>query len=302
MSIKFTFSLLLLLLLSSIGQAVPTGIPVTVNREAGKPETTTSSVIFIVKFSSAITPTSFTTSSVILSGTATNTSVDAVFEVAPKDGTNFKIVVSGDNNGSIMATIPANTTSPFNAESTSSDNGYVLPVNLLYFTASDKECTTTFNWKSSGEINNSYYGIETSADGKAFAPVAKVTSKNSANGATYVYTLKEAGGTTYYRLKMVDKDGSFSYSKIITVIANGNCGTGLKLKLSPNPAKDFVNIEGLVKGNHLSILNAAGIALVSLEATGNTQRINISKFAKGIYTLRVKAADGSLRTVKFVKL
>lgn len=100
---------------------------------------------------------------------------------------------------------------------------------------------------------------------------------------------------------MVDIDGYFSYSKIITVIANGNCGTSLKLKLSPNPGKDFIIVEGIVKENHLSIINAAGTLMSSIEATGNTQQINISKFAKGIYLLRIKSAYGSLHSIKFEK-
>ena len=193
-------------------------------------------------------------------------------------------------------------TQPTNSASTSLDNGYVLPVKLVDFTVTSNNCAATFNWQTSAEINSSFYGIETSTDGTAFAEVVKIASKNSATGATYASTIKTASGTNYYRLKMVDADGNYTFSKTIAVIANGNCSNSLQVKVNPNPAKDFIIVEGVLSGNQLSLLNAAGILVSSIKAAGSTQRIDISKFAKGIYMLRIEAADGSIQTVKVVKL
>ena len=188
-----------------------------------------------------------------------------------------------------------------NGASTSLDKGYILPDNLVYFTAVSNNCTATLNWQTSAEIHSSYYGIETSTDAKSFGEVIKLASKNSVTGATYASTIKSTGGINYYRLKMVDAEGNYTFSETISVTVNGNCGNSLQVKVSPNPARDFINVEGLANGSQLSLLNAAGILVSSIKATGNTQRINISKFAHGIYMLRVEAADGSIQTVKVVK-
>ena len=188
-----------------------------------------------------------------------------------------------------------------NQASTSTDNTFVLPVSLLYFTASNTQCTASLYWETSAEISSSYYSIERSTDGQVFTEIKKVASKNSVTGAAYAQTFTDVSGTTYYRLKMVDADGHYKYSKILTVTAEGNCASPVQLTVSPNPASDFITVAGLVTGSHISLINAAGTRLTGIEATSSSQRIDISAFAKGIYILRIEATDGSIHIVKFIK-
>ena len=287
---------------------------VTVNKKNGQESKTTSPVMFTAVFSLPINIASFTVANIILSGTATNKSIAALMQVAPNDGTTFDITVTEDNNGTVAASIPAaskitstgialeGSNTPSNAASTSTNNSYVLPVKLLYFTSISKDCKTALSWQTASELNSSYYGIEYSRNGIEFLEAAKLISKNNLTGASYNYTFKElASGTYYYRLKMVDVDGNYTYSKIVAITASANCGTGNWPTVSPNPAIDFVTVAGLVKGQHLSLINAGGVLLNLIEATSSTQQINISTYASGIYMLRVEAADGSIRTLKFVK-
>ena len=193
-------------------------------------------------------------------------------------------------------------TIPSNQASTSTDNTFVLPVSLLYFTATNTYCTASLIWKTTAEINSSYYSIESSIDGQVFAEVKKIASKNSATGAVYTQTFRDVSGTVYYRLKMADADGHYVYSKILTVTANDNCNLFLQPTVSPNPASDFITVAGLVKGSHVSLINAAGTRLTGIEATSSSsQRIDISKFAKGVYVLRIEATDGSIHTVRVIK-
>ena len=188
-----------------------------------------------------------------------------------------------------------------NQASTSTDNEFVLPINLLYFTATNTQCTASLFWKTVVETNSSYYSIEGSTDGQVFTEIKKVASKNIVTGAAYAHTFTDASRTPYYRLKMVDADGHYMYSKILTVTANGNCSSTLKQTVSPNPASDFITVAGLVNGSHLSLINAEGKRLVGIEATSISQRIDISALAKGIYILRIEATDRIIHIVKFIK-
>ena len=190
---------------------------------------------------------------------------------------------------------------PSNEASTSTNNTYVLPVSLLYFTAINKNCAATLSWQTSFENNSSYFGIEKSNDGKTFVEAVKVASKNSSLGAVYSYNFNTTSATAYYRLKMVDNDGNYTYSKIIVVIANGNCVVNLQPVVSPNPANNMFTIDGLIKGSSLSLFTSAGIKLADMKATGISQYVDISRYAKGIYMLRIEAIDGSVQTVKVVK-
>lgn len=74
------------------------------------------------------------------------------------------------------------------------------------------------NWKTSSEINAVYFEIQRSADGINFTGVGnKNASGNSADTKIYQYTdpIGNSTGNIYYRLKTVDVDGKFTYSKLL---------------------------------------------------------------------------------------
>ena len=190
---------------------------------------------------------------------------------------------------------------PVNEASTSTSNTYVLPVSLISFTATNKNCAATLSWKSSFENNSSYYGIEKSNDGKLFVEAVKIASKNSPLGADYSYDFNAVSGTTYYRLKMVDIDGNYTFSKIVTVTANGNCAVNFYPAVSPNPATNMFTVDEVIKGSRLTLFTAAGIQLTAVKAAGVSQHFDISRYAKGVYMLRIEATDGSVQTVKVIK-
>ncbi len=99
----------------------------------------------------------------------------------------------------------------------------IFPVNLFDFsgTADDKN-TVSLSWKTATELNSAYFGIERSLDGINFGEVGKVTAKGNSN-ATAQYSFSDdkvaivKATSAYYRLKMVDTDGSYKYSAIVAV-------------------------------------------------------------------------------------
>lgn len=99
--------------------------------------------------------------------------------------------------------------------------------------------TVTVKWTTLSEINNDYFVVQKSADGKTFTDLTTVTSQNGGNSSSPTYysatDTYPVAGTGYYRIKQVDKDGTVTYSKIVTS-NNGTINTAQQwLRPYPNP-------------------------------------------------------------------
>ena len=96
------------------------------------------------------------------------------------------------------------------------------------------------------------------------------------------------GDVIFYRLKIVNSDGSFSYSEIVKVLLQKNN----ELVVYPNPATDFININNVKVGNVIQIINAVGAVISEEKGVNNNIRIDVSDFAKGVYWVRVVGEKG----------
>lgn len=145
----------------------------------------------------------------------------------------------------------------------SSQNSALLPVHLLSFTGTLQKGEVLLNWTSSAEINSQRFEIERSFDGNAFTKIGTVTaSGNTQTNTNYHFT--DVPGLSlvyYYRLRMVDRDGNFNYSKTIKLLAAGD---GLQFKVSPNPASNILTIQWPS--------NLGSVQLLLVDATGKTVR------------------------------
>lgn len=177
----------------------------------------------------------------------------------------------------------------------------VLPITLSSFTGVANGCTASLKWITATELNSNCYMVEASVNGSSYTPISKVTSKNSTTGASYSYEAPMASGTNYFRVKAVDNDSKFTYSPVVAVMPTGACGTGMQVRVSPNPTKDVVNVQGLPTGSTVTMLGINGQQITSIIAAGTNQSINIGSFANGIYVLRILAPDGSVSNVKVIK-
>lgn len=177
----------------------------------------------------------------------------------------------------------------------------VLPVILVSFRAIQDKCAAKLSWQTSAEMNSSYYSVEYGNNGNTFSQLTRIPSKNSATGASYTDAVQLNSGINYFRLKMVDVDGHFTYSPTIALNANGNCSAAGNISVSPNPTIDVVNIQGLKINSLMRLIDMNGKKLMELIAVNNTQQLNISQYAKGVYLLQVEDATGAVRSVKIVK-
>ena len=181
----------------------------------------------------------------------------------------------------------------------------ILPITLLDFKAALVNHNTELNWITTNELNNSGFDIETSRDGINFVKLGFVaaTGNGSASNSTYTYThVKPQSGVNYYRLKQIDKDGKFVYTKTVAINIGDN---GIvKPFLYPVPAKDAVTL------NFGTIISTASVSIYSndmklirnenIAGSVVTKDFDISALASGIYFMVVKN-NGKSETLRFVK-
>ena len=172
------------------------------------------------------------------------------------------------------------------------EDASTLPVSLVNFSAKKNNGSININWTSDNESGLSNYDVQRSSDGRNFSNIQSVQSRNSVSRTSYSATdNKPVNGIGYYRLKMVEVDGSATYSKIVTVqFANGNLITmyptlwkkGTTLNISnPNNEKltaHFFNAAG----QHVGIAITNNSALPT--STLNNQ--------KGLIYYKIIMTDG----------
>ncbi len=169
-----------------------------------------------------------------------------------------------------------------------------LPVTLSGFrVTSDKEAVqpaALLEWSTTSELNCDYFEILRSSDALSWQAVARVESQLS-SGNTGFYLFRDTAplpGRSYYRLKIVDIDGSFSLSPMQDFKSDAGIRTGIY----PNPATAFVTLPyriELIK--KVTILDTYGRLIYQNEALGS-EKVPLSGMAPGSYLLRVEQNEG----------
>ena len=115
-----------------------------------------------------------------------------------------------------------------------------LPIELVDFRAQAINDAVHLTWETASELNNDFFTVERSLTGETFSSVGQVNGSGTTNqGRIYsLIDLSPVQGTSYYRLKQTDFDGTFTYSKVISVAYEGSL-----FSVYPNPsAGDYVTI------------------------------------------------------------
>ncbi|MBC3538620.1 T9SS type A sorting domain-containing protein [Rufibacter sp. H-1] len=188
-------------------------------------------------------------------------------------------------------------------------NGNPLPVTLTRFGGVSRNGGVELTWSTASEINNDRFEIERSANGKDFSKVGEVKGNgNSATLNNYAFTdHAAAAGTVYYRLRQVDFDGAFEYSKVISVSHATGAVAQAAINVYPNPVTNgrvAVRFQEQVSGGatiRLSdmsgrVLHTQELSSVNSEVDMNLSGMNIRA---GIYLLSV-TANGRSTTQRIV--
>jgi hypothetical protein len=173
----------------------------------------------------------------------------------------------------------------------------------LTFTAQQKNSNVALAWQITNEVNASHFNVQQSTDGNSFNTIGKL---NTQAGGNYAYTDDGSGlnaSTVFYRLQMVDRDGSFTYSKTIAVLKTRNS----QLTIFPDPVKEtlFVQLSS-TKDEKLSmqIIDMKGRVLQQQDVRVSVGKMslsfNASQLAKGTYVLLIKG-NNSTQQKQFIK-
>lgn len=168
----------------------------------------------------------------------------------------------------------------------------ILPLTLLNFTGRHYNEYNQLQWETTDEVNVKHFILESSTDGNTYSPIATIAAGSNA------YSYKDNisfNGKMYYRLKMVDNDGKFTYSTTVTLTSN----SGGAVSIYPNPANDKVYIS---TGNEMlqhsvRLYDISGQLLQTIQINNSLQTLPVQHLKSGLYLLQFD--NGT--TVKFVK-
>ncbi|KAI9431255.1 hypothetical protein F5148DRAFT_1296093 [Russula earlei] len=178
----------------------------------------------------------------------------------------------------------------------------VLPLNLLSFNAVYTNGVVNTSWTTANEVNTSNFVVERSADGSHFTGIGTVAARNTISVNSYTFDdIAPLEGVSYYRLKMSDKDGSYTYSPVVMInrvlAASFNC--------YPNPVivgMLTVNLPASSSNAVLQVVSMQGSVISSYNIAPNAMQraINVSALSSGQYILVYRNTATTL-TTRFIK-
>ena len=180
-------------------------------------------------------------------------------------------------------------------------SGGPLPITLSDLTATKNGCTVNLNWKTSSEINTDRFEVEVSTNNSAvYTTAGTITAAgNSSTTKSYQYNYLMQTGVIYlFRLKMIDKDGSFKYSDIRSL----NCTTVKGIVIAPNPVVTKFVITGMEKGkNIVAVYDASGQWMKTELITQSQGAVNIFNLEPGFYTVKITSENGNTVIKRIIK-
>lgn len=177
-----------------------------------------------------------------------------------------------------------------------------LSLDLISFKGQSENNVNELNWITANEKDVARFEVERSTGGSSFESIALVTARNENTAANhYAYMDEKAPATAYYRLKMIDMDGTASYSNVVVLRKDNE--VKYDMRVYPNPATNTLFIENLANASSYVITDATGRKVTSVTVSDAEQAltsIDISGLRQGVYFLTVNGNVNS-KTVRFMK-
>lgn len=184
-----------------------------------------------------------------------------------------------------------------------------LPLQVTNFKGQLNQNNVQLTWETKQEVNTQKFEIERSLNGVNFIKVDEVSAKGSASTiANYGFNdmLSVAAATIYYRIKIIDLDGSFKYTSIVVLKLNA---ISSQITVYPSPFVDKIAINTYTDTKTtMTVLLSDGVGRRVINKTteltrgNNTVTLNnLSGLAKGIYYVNIYDGNVLLETKKIVK-
>lgn len=131
-----------------------------------------------------------------------------------------------------------------------------LPVSFLDVDAMLKNGSVTIDWSTTNELNNDYFDVERSVDGKQFESITKVKAGSNSTKINFYSAIdpNPYTGNTYYRIEQIDQNGNSTYSKIVTIDNELND----QIQLFPNPVNNYnlstLGLSGFQPGKEITVV------------------------------------------------
>jgi len=175
----------------------------------------------------------------------------------------------------------------------------VLSVTLIDFKAAMLNDIVNLNWTTMNEFSFANFELERSADGRNFTKIGTVAAHNTpTNHFYYLVDNYPIAGLNFYRLKMIDIDGSFKYSTILKIVRNGK----KTFSVYPNPVSGDVimlQMHGQIKGKYMiNLYNTKSEKIMNSSVTSDgTNAVRsiylVKKIPNGIYYLEITDPEKS---------
>jgi hypothetical protein len=184
----------------------------------------------------------------------------------------------------------------------------ILPVTILNFAGTAQNKKAQLYWQTQNENNSSYFELQRSSDGNSFETIATITAKgnttNDYQNTDDLFFYKHS--LVYYRLKMVDINGSFKYSAAVAI----KLGAAIKanIKAWPLPFTGNLNIEFYsdeAMPVKITLYNVAGSNVLALNSNAKKGTNTISLYQAqtlppGTYLLTISNST-KVETIKVIK-
>ena len=164
----------------------------------------------------------------------------------------------------------------------------VTPLNLVNFSGAAIPGYNELKWITESEQNMDRYIIEYSSDGNNYLPVGEVVSQNdiSRRNYSFLHTPSPVSETGYYRLKMIELDGSHQFSAVIRIGGQANAG----IKIYPTQViNGLLNVVADKPAEKIIVTNTTGVQLFTKDLNGVSGYFNITLPAlqKGMYIIQL---------------
>ena len=163
-----------------------------------------------------------------------------------------------------------------------------LPISLLSFDAKQQNNREVLiEWATAAEINNDFFTVERSSDGKAWEVLTLVNGSGTTSQSVY-YSVKDidpVAGISYYRLKQTDYDGTFEYFTPVSIYIERDSDERFTLYPNPNNGSFYIDYQG-DRDVEMRVFDMQGRVIYTSVLSGrNITSVNLPQLPGGLYTV-----------------